>query len=122
MWITNLLANLFEVIDRYMIIHHSGMEATEALRQVGYYHSSRIVPLLFVAVAGLLGSMITPHLSHDWESGRRHAVEHVDLTWLKLMAFCLMAASIVVLFFAPLLFRVAFQDKFQGGLVVLPGP
>lgn len=120
MWLTNLLANLFEVIDRYMIIHHSGMQAGEALRQVGFYHSSRLVPLLFVAVAGLLGSLITPHLSHDWESGRRESVSLRLNLALKLLLHSLFAASVAVLFFAPLLFNVAFQNKFQGGLEVLP--
>ncbi len=120
MWITNLLANLFEVIDRYMIVHHSGMEANEALRQVGFYHSSRIVPLLFVAVAGLLGAMITPHLSHDWEMGRREAVVRRLNLMLKFLSLALFTASIAVLFMAPLLFEVAFRNKFQGGLAVLP--
>ena len=120
MWITNLLAGLFEVIDRYMIIHHGGMETHEALRQVGLYHSSRIVPLLFVAVAGLLGSMITPHLSHDWERGCRDAVVRRLNLVLKTLLYALFAGSVAVLFFAPLLFRVAFANKFEGGLVVLP--
>lgn len=120
MWITNLLANLFELVDRYMIIHHSGMEANEALRQVGYYHSSRIVPLLFVAVAGLLGSLITPNLSHDWEAGLRESVARRLNMVLKLLLISLLAASTAVLFFAPFLFNVAFQEKFQGGMVVLP--
>jgi O-antigen/teichoic acid export membrane protein len=120
MWITNLLANLFEVIDRYMIVHHSGMGTNEALRQVGFYHSSRIVPLLFVAVAGLLGSMITPHLSHDWELGRREAVVRRLNMVLKMLLMSTYTASVGVLFVAPVLFEVAFQNKFQGGLVVLP--
>jgi len=120
MWLSNLLANLFEVIDSYMIIHHSGMEAGEALRQVGFYHSSRIVPLLFVAVAGLLGSLITPHLSHDWEAGRRESVTLRLNLALKLLLYSLFAASVAVLFFAPVLFGIAFQNKFQGGLEVLP--
>jgi O-antigen/teichoic acid export membrane protein len=120
MWLSNLLANLFEVIDRYMIIHHGGMGATEALRQVGYYHSSRIVPLLFVGVASLLGSLITPHLTHDWEAGRRESVTLRLNLALKLLLFSLFAASLAVLFLAPYLFNVAFQNKFQGGLEVLP--
>ncbi len=119
-WVTNLLANLFEVIDRYMIVHHSGMEVNEALRQVGEYHSSRIVPLLFVAVAALLGSMITPHLSHDWEMGRRDAVVRRLNMVLKVLLGSLFAASIAVLFVAPLLFEYGFQNKFAGGLAVLP--
>jgi polysaccharide transporter, PST family len=120
MWITNILANLFEVIDRFMIVHCSGMESNEALRQVGYYHSSRIVPLLFVAVAGLLGAMITPHLSHDWEAGRREAVVRRLNMVLKLLLLSTFAGSVAVLFAAPWLFQVAFQNKFQGGLEVLP--
>ncbi|MBI3838939.1 MAG: oligosaccharide flippase family protein [Planctomycetia bacterium] len=120
MWVTNLLGNLFDLIDRYMIVHHSGMEVTEALRQVGYYHSSRIVPVLFVSIAGLLGSMITPHLSFDWELGRREVVVRRLNKVLKLLLYCSFAGSIAVLFVAPLLFEIAFQNKFQGGLVVLP--
>lgn len=119
-WVTNLLANLFDVIDRYMIVHHSGMEANEALRQVGFYHSSRLVPLLFVAVAGLLASMITPHLSLDWEAGRRATVVRRLNLVLKLLMASLFAASIGVLFAAPFMFEVAFQNKLQGGLAVLP--
>jgi len=120
MWMTNLLANLFEVIDRYMIIHHSGLDAHEALRQVGFYHSSRIIPLLFVAIAGLLGSMITPHLSQDWEAQRRDAVIRRLNFVLKTMALTLFAISVCVLAVAPVLFQVAFQNKFGGGLHVLP--
>lgn len=120
MWLTNLVANLFDLIDRYMIMHHSGMTASEALRQVGNYHTSRIVPLLFVAVAALLAALITPHLTHDWELGRRrNVVRRLNLI-LKLLALVLMATSIVVLFCAPWLFGVAFQNKYQSGLAVLP--
>lgn len=120
MWITNLLFNLFEVIDRYMIIHHSGMSADEALRQVGYYHSSRIVPLLFVAIAGMMGSIITPHLTQDWECGRREAVERRLNLVLKTLLLALFAGGVAVLFVAPWLFNIAFQNKFAGGLQVLP--
>jgi O-antigen/teichoic acid export membrane protein len=120
MWVTNLLANLFDLADRYMIVHHSGMSADEALRQVGCYHTSRLIPLLFVAVAGLLGMMITPHLSHDWEHGRREAVVRRLNLVLKLLAIGLFACSVAVLFVAPWLFDVAFQNKFAGGLAVLP--
>lgn len=120
MWVTNLLVNSFELVDRYMIVHHGGMSAADALRQVGYYHSSRLVPLLFVAVASLLGSMITPHLSHDWERGQREAVvRRLNMT-LKLLFTGLMAGSLTALVVAPWMFNIAFQHKFTGGLAVLP--
>lgn len=119
-WLTNLLSNLFEVIDRYMIVHHSGLDAVEALRQVGNYHSSRIIPLLFVSIALLLGSIITPHLSFDWEGGRRAAVSSRLNSILKLMALALLAISTTVLVAGPWLFNGPFKGKFEGGLAVLP--
>jgi O-antigen/teichoic acid export membrane protein len=120
MWVTNLISNVFDLVDRYMIVHHGGMSPDEALRQVGYYHSSRIIPLLFVGVAALFASMITPHLTTDWEVGRRASVVRRLNFSLKLLALTLLAASVAVLFVAPTLFRVGFQNKFQGGLDVLP--
>ena len=115
-----VLANLFTIVDRYMIVHFSGMPVDEALSQVGIYHSSRIVPMLMVSIALMLGTMITPHLSHDWEAGRRRHVAVRLRLFLKLLTFGLTAAAAMVLLAAPLLFDVAFQGKFEGGREVLP--
>ncbi len=117
-WISNLLYNLFDVADRYMIVHTS--TANDPLAIVGSYHSSRIVPLLLVSIAGLMGTMILPHLSHDWEAGRRREVSaRVNLT-LKLLGLLLFTGSIVILLAATFLFDVAFQGKFARGKDALP--
>ncbi len=118
--IGSLLANLFEIADRYMIVHYSTMPAAEALGLVGNYHSSRVVPLLLVSIAVMLSTMIMPHLSHDWEAGHRARAAAQLRLFLKLFGFALSAAAVAVLFAAPLLFGVAFQGKFAGGLAVLP--
>jgi polysaccharide transporter, PST family len=119
-WVTNLLSNLFDVVDRYMLVHYSGLNVDEALRQVGYYHSSRLIPLLIVAVAALLGTMITPHLSHDWEAGRRTEVCSRLNMILKTLSLAVFAGSVAVLFLAPLLFTFALGGKFTSGLEQLP--
>ncbi len=119
-WITNLLTNLFDVVDRYMIVHFSGLDVDEALRQVGYYHSSRLVPLLIVAVAALLGTMITPHLSHDWEAGRQAEVGRRLNTILKTLALALLTGTVTVLVVAPLLFKFALAGKYTAGFDQLP--
>jgi O-antigen/teichoic acid export membrane protein len=116
----NLLANLFGLVDRYMIVHYSGGTAEEALAIVGQYHSSRVVPLLLVSITTLLATILTPHLSHDWESGRRRRVSIRLNVFLKLSAFALTAVSVAVLFAAPLLFDVALGGKFSDGRAVLP--
>jgi len=116
----NLLTNLFEIADRYMIVHFYPGTAAETIAQVGNYHSSRIVPLLLVSIAAMLGTMITPHLSYRWEAGQRGEVCTQLRLFLKLLATGLTAAGVAVMFAAPLLFGVAFKGKFSDGLLVLP--
>ncbi len=120
MMLVGLLVNLFEIADRYMIVHFSGMSSGEALACVGQYHSSRVVPLLLVSITLMLGTMITPHLSHDWEAGRRRRVAARLNLFLKLWGFVLVLAGTGVLLAAPLLFGVAFRGKFADGRAVLP--
>ncbi|MBN1908761.1 MAG: lipopolysaccharide biosynthesis protein [Pirellulales bacterium] len=117
---TSLTANLFEIADRYMIIHYSTGGPEAGLMQVGQYHSSRVVPLLMVSIAVMLGAMVTPHLSADWESGRRDRVQARLNLFLKLLALALSAAAVAVLIAAPLLFDWAFRGKFDDGRAVLP--
>ncbi|MFV2069524.1 MAG: oligosaccharide flippase family protein, partial [Pirellulales bacterium] len=111
-WIVNLLANLFVVVDRYMIIHYSGLTSSQAIAEVGQYHSSRIVPVLLVSIAELIGSMIMPYLSHDWEDGRHRRVSRRLNLAVKLVALGMLVASWIILLGAPLLFGVAFAGKY----------
>lgn len=119
-WITNVLSNLFSVIDRYMIVHYSGLPADEALGLVGYYHTSMLVPVLLISVANLLAGAMTPHLSHQWELGDQRGVAQCIGLSLKLAALGMFAAGIGVLWFTPTLFHFAFGGKYDAGLQVLP--
>ncbi len=49
-WSMNLLTNLFDVVDRYMILHYASesVEAGQAI--VGQYHSGRILPVLLTSL------------------------------------------------------------------------
>ncbi len=119
-WVTNLLSHLFGVVDRYMLVHHAGMASAEALDQVGHYHSSRIVPLLMVSFAVLLSGLVMPHLSHDWEAGRRAEVGRRTNLFVKLTGLGMFGFGVCVLLFAPLLFDVVLQGRYSDGLSVLP--
>ena len=116
----NLLTNLFGAIDRYMIIHFSGESAERALYLVGNYHASRVVPLLLLSLATMLAAMITPHLSHDWEAGRRELAAFRLRLLLKVFGLGLFAAATGAIVVAPLLFNFAFKGKFPDGLAVFP--
>lgn len=116
----NLLTNLFAVADRYIIVHFAPGSADDALALVGQYHSSRVVPLLLTSLGATLGTMLLPHLSHDWEAGRRARVSSQLNLFLKLFTLLMTAAAAAVLLLAPLLFDVGFRGKYADGLAVLP--
>ena len=119
-WIVNALANLFSMIDRYMIVHYGQMASEEAMTQIGFYQSSRMVPLLFIGFAGMLGSMTLPHLTHDWERGERQDVSRTLHLAIKIFGLALLAGGTVLLVVAPLLYEVGLEGKYNGGLAVLP--
>jgi O-antigen/teichoic acid export membrane protein len=120
MWASNMLCNLFERADCYMIMHFGNMTQHVAETAVGNYHSSRVVPFLMVSVAGMLGGLILPHLSHHWERGRRDVVVgQLNLAY-KLAAIVFLAGSVALLALSPLLFGWALGGKYNGGLAVLP--
>jgi O-antigen/teichoic acid export membrane protein len=118
LWSVNLLYNLVGVVDRYMMMHFA--PTSDPLNLVGQYHSSQIVPMLMVSMCGLIGGIVMPHLSHDWELGRKELVgTKLNLT-IKLLGLSLLMGSVITLFGGPLLFNVAFHGKYDGGLEILP--
>jgi O-antigen/teichoic acid export membrane protein len=119
-WATNLLTHLFAIVDRTMLVHYAGMTPAEAMDQIGHYHASRIIPLLMVSVAELLTGMVMPHLSHDWEAGRRSEVSARLNLAIKLTAIGMLLFGACVIAAGPLMFNVVLQGRYELGLTVLP--
>jgi O-antigen/teichoic acid export membrane protein len=119
-WATNLLTHLFAMVDRYMLVHYAGLTPAEALDQIGHLHSSRIIPLLMVSVAELLTGLVMPHLSHDWELGRRREVSARLNLAIKLTSLGMLLFGACVLAAGPLMFHVVLEGRYDIGLQVLP--
>ena len=120
LWWSNLFHNLFEVSDRYMLIHWSPVEADLAQGLVGQYHSGRVIPLLLVSIAAMLAGLLMPYMSAAWEQGNK-ARARIQLNWtIKLVSLTFTAAGVVVLFLAPVLFGTILQGRYNEGLAVLP--
>jgi len=117
--LSSLLINLFGVIDRYLIVHFASAAST-ALDLVGNYHASRVAPLLLISVTSLAAAMLLPHLTHDWEAGRRSLSTARLLLFAKLFGLALFAAAVVLMTAAPLIFDVALNGKYPLGKDVLP--
>lgn len=120
MWMCNLLHNLFEVADRYMLVHCSPVTPELAQSYVGQYHSGRVIPTVLVGVATMLGGILMPYMTEHWERNEK-AKACTQLNWtIKLMAICFTLIGAGVLLFAPLLFETVLQGRYNDGLAVLP--
>jgi len=119
LWVTNWVSNLFEMVDRWLLVHFSGLDAVAALELVGQYHSARVLPVLLVGVGDLLATILTPHLSSDWESGQHARVSQRLNFVLKLAALGFTLVSVGLMIVSPLLFHYALEHKFEGGESIL---
>jgi len=120
MWAAGAISNLFAVVDRYMVLHWLPTGHGDPLALLGDYHASRLVPMLFVSLAGLFAAMSTPHLSHLWETGQsRHAAEQLNLL-AKLLSLGMLVGSAGVLLAGPVLFNTLLAGKYPVGLDILP--
>ena len=120
LWVANLLHNLFEIADRYMLIHWSDTSAEAAQSAVGQYHSGRVIPLLLVSVAVMLGHLLMPYMSALWEAGDQAKARRQQNWTIKLIAISFTAGGVAILLFAPVLFDVILQGRYNDGLAVLP--
>ena len=120
LWVSNMATNLFEVSDRYMLIHWSSGTADAAQASVGQYHSGRVVPLLLVGVAVMLAGVLMPYLSESWEKGRKDLAAK-QLNWaIKLAAIIFTLGSVVLMLLSPILFDWILEGRYNDGLAVLP--
>jgi O-antigen/teichoic acid export membrane protein len=87
---------------------------------IGQYHTACLFPLLLTTVGAMAASTGMPYLSRDWESGDRESVHRHLNAMLKAMGLLCLAASVLILFLAPVLFGAIWQDKFLLGESLLP--
>jgi O-antigen/teichoic acid export membrane protein len=119
-WATNLLANLTDVADRYLILYFADGDAAAASALVGQYHSSRVVPDLLASVAAMLAGVLLPYNSHDWETGNRDVVSRRINLALKATGLTFTAAGAALLWIAQPLFAWVLEGKYELGREVLP--
>jgi polysaccharide transporter, PST family len=119
LWLTNLLSNSFELSDRYMLLHLS--PGGEAIGQaaVGQYYCGRIIPNLLTSVALMLGGVLLPYLSSDWEAGRHQAIQNRVRQLISVVSFLFTGISIAAIAASPLLFEGLFEGRYADAQAIL---
>lgn len=120
LWTINLLTNLFELADRYMILHYTVGGEAIAQAAVGQYHSGRLVPTLIGNVALMYAGILMPYLAADWEAGRRRESIVTLRRTLMIATSVFTAGAAVTLMFAPWIFETLLQGRYSEGLRLMP--
>jgi polysaccharide transporter, PST family len=103
-----------------MLLHWSDAASNVAQASVGQYHSGRVLPLLLVSVATMVGGVLLPYMSEAWEAGRKHqAIRQLNLSY-KLIGLSFTFGGVLVLLTAPFFFNTFLQGRYNDGLAVLP--
>ncbi len=120
LWVMNLLSNLFEVSDRYMLLHliSGGEEVGQAI--VGQYHCGRILPNLLTSIALMLGGVLVPFISADWESQQPEKISRRLRQVMQGVSIGFTALAIAALCISPLLFQFGFGNRYQPAEAILP--
>jgi len=120
MWMMNLLVNLFEVVDRYMLLYLMRDGEGLAQRTIGQFHSARLLPVLLFSLAAVVSGMLLPYLSADWEKNRQDRVANSTHAAIKFSAIGFTGFAVYAMALAPFLFRFLLSDRFALGQEVMP--
>ncbi len=120
LWAMNLLGNIFDLSDRYMILHFTPGGETIGQAAVGQYHSGRMIPVLLISLGMLISGVLMPYLSADWEQGNRQAVRDQMRRVLLAMSAFFTLGSALALLIAPWMFHSLLQGRYDDGLSLMP--
>ncbi len=119
-WCMNLLVNLFDVVDRYMLLHLAAVTAEQGRAIVGQFHSGRIMPMLLSSLTLMLSGLLLPYLASEWELGNKAKVADSQRLTLKCITVFYLCLSVASLALAPILFEHVLAGKFKDGLAIMP--
>jgi PST family polysaccharide transporter len=121
-WAMNLLWNCFDIVDRYALLHLSPMAVNgqDIHALIGQLHSGKLIPTLLSNLGVMLAGIVLPYLVADWEQDRRDRVHESLKTTVKFGSLFFLMMSVGALVASPFLFGVILQDRYAGGLSILP--
>ncbi len=119
-WTMNLLINLFDVVDRYMILHCASESINVGQAIVGQYHSGRILPVLLTSLGMMINGLLLPYMSADWEAGRLVKVSRSLRTSFAFVSLFFWGLSTAGMMVAPFLFDQILHGRYSEGLAIMP--
>jgi polysaccharide transporter, PST family len=128
LWLMNLIGNLFELSDRYMILHFMPFASSldnfgrELAGQaaVGQYHSGRIIPMLLLSLGMMISGILLPYLATDWEHKRTEQIQRRVRDALMIVAVLFTAGGAIAILMGPWIFGTLLQGRYSEGLAVMP--
>ncbi|MBX3420697.1 MAG: lipopolysaccharide biosynthesis protein [Pirellulaceae bacterium] len=120
LWCSNLVSNLFDLSDRYMLLHLCPTDAQAGQALVGQFYCARILPNLLMSLGMMLSGILLPYLSANWERKQFDQISSKMNNLVIVISLGFTTLSCLTLAAAPLLFEWIFSNRFQPALSILP--
>lgn len=120
LWCSNLMSNLFDLSDRYMLLHLCPMGTEQGQAMVGQFYCSRILPNLLISIGMMLGGILLPYLSADWERRMSQRISKSMNSLLVVLSIGFTVLSMISLTVAPILFEWFLEDRYSQAAEILP--
>ncbi|HAC90615.1 MAG TPA: hypothetical protein DCF63_08260 [Planctomycetaceae bacterium] len=120
LWCSNLISNLFDLSDRYMLLHLCQMGAEAGQAMVGQFYCGRVLPNLLLSLAMMLAGMLLPYLSADWERAQFAKISVSMNGILTLLALAFTGLSLAAIVASPIMFQGVLSGRYQQASDILP--
>lgn len=119
-WCGNLVVNLFDYSDQFLVKHYSNLAPNVVDAMLGQLYASRVLPVMVVSIASLIAGCILPYLINDHEAGRSDLAMDRLNSVVKFSALGFTAIAAVTHIMNPILFSWLLRGKYDHGLELMP--
>lgn len=119
LWFSNLMSNLFDLSDRYMLLHLCRMGAEQGQAMVGQFYCGRILPNLLLSIGMMLGGILLPYLSADWERRMFDRISSSMNSLMIVLSVGFTLISLVAITLSPILFEWFLRDRYSQAAEIL---
>jgi O-antigen/teichoic acid export membrane protein len=103
-----------------MLLHLNQGTVADAQGALGQYHSSLIIPQLFLSLSTVVAGIVLPYLSAYWERNEQLEAKAVLQWTLKAVGVLFLLGNVAVLAVAPALFRWVLEGRYDAGMSIMP--
>lgn len=119
-WISDVVANLFFTVDKFMIVNLYQAASDTILHELGTYEAMQVLPAVMMAVVIWIARTLLPYTARAWEEGQIGEVQLQTHLALKLVGGSALTLSLCLVAAGGPLCHLLFAGKYDSAISLMP--